>query len=369
MNGKEEANDNNNPSANDLNNNNNTSSANGENNNNEKKPQKTYVFKYELEKKAVTGYQAACKTVEEIRNLKISDLVEDEVRSRWIKFSNDRIKNLNQTDEAKWVLRFPIGDPSINNAWQILVDLVVKNVLWDIKSPAKTSGRDTQVICVYIADPNNIKEVIQVYDILSKNYVLGIHMGHACNGGRIEYITDANTRKVKPGEDTIPTFTNNELSDLYALFLKKDKFDPIEYEIKWKALENDAKIKSALLTPLNKAEKTYFTKAEAESRLKLIEKLETFQKAKKISDNEELNNMIQNLRQSLTGNYRFTTVELLNNALHLIEAFKPKLGSFIVKLFNPNQKLAEFLDTIAYLRKLVEEESLRPQSAIVLPKI
>ncbi len=313
---------------------------------------KNYVFKYHSIKNLVSGYKPAYTDLAVIKVLNIAELCsEEDVRMGWIKFTNERHdKTLNTVNEAKWVLRFPKGSPSINRAWKILVELVQKDVLWDIKASAK-NDRDTQVICVYAADDKNIQEMVKVYDILLKNGLIDLHMAEAINAKSIAFITDEDTRL----RESRPTYTHKDIEDLHKLLELKDTVSEEMFNSKWAEFSHALECqKTAIELPVN-YRPTYFSDSEVQARQALLIKINQHQHDSGTSSVPVLHAILQDIRSTLTCNYKFTMTELLQHGENLLRGSRPKQNALIA-VFNRNVAVKKYDDAINCIGLLINDE-------------
>lgn len=336
---------------------------------------KNYIFVYELGKVGgpgeIRGHQAACRSVDEISNLPISKMNAAEVRSGWIKFANTRNhKRLNQIQEAKWVLRFPKGNQAIDGAWQKLVELVKNDTLWDIKATAINDKFETQIICVYVADPNDYLEIIQVYDVLYKHGLLELHMAQAINDTKINFITDEDTRL----NNSAPKFTSDDIKDLHKLFELKDTVSDDMFKKRWMDFVDALKFKLKENKLPNNFVSTCYSIEEATNRLDLLMKLDKFQQQNSVSDLLVLGDIFKKIRSTLTSNYKFTAAELLMHGKSLLAAACPEKGLVeLLMIWKKNPNIVKFEAAILFLEKLIdgEQKSLAPNlasSAAAQPK-
>lgn len=230
-----------------------------------------------------------------------------------------------------------------------------------MKASAKNNQFPTQVICVYITNPNDLKEIVTVYDILEKNGLLQIHLKQEINENSINYITDADTRKAKQDEKVAVTYTSDDIAKLHALHKQKEKISASDFARMWQVLELDLKIRVAIKEPPNKTN-TCFSEDESLKRFSLIEKIDVYQSKNQTPKIEPLDELIKDIRQLLTGNYRFSTVDLLSNSIRLLEIYRPK-QNMILSIFSPNPTLEGYNNIIKFFNELIvqEEKRLHPQ--------
>jgi len=227
--------------------------------------------------------------------------------------------------------------------------------LWDIKAaPIKIKDFDTQVICVYEIDDNNIYEIVMLYDILMKNGLIDLHMAQACNNKSISYVTDLDTRN-KVAE---PRYTNTDIEDLHKLMELKDTVSEQMFAQKWAIFADALECKKkGLPAPVNYV-RSYFTQDEVDKRVELLGIIDQHQLANDTSTLLDLDNILRGIRSALTSNYKFTTVELIQHGMDLLQANRPD-QNIVSALFNKNPAVDKFNNAIALLKILVKDEQLR----------
>jgi hypothetical protein len=122
----------------------------------------------------------------------------------------------------------------------------------------------------------------------------------------------------------------------------------------FECLEN-AKLQKQAPMPPNNFVRTYFTKEEAESRMALIMEIDKFQSNIKV---DALNKLLQNIRRALTSNYKFTSVELLEHHISLLEKAKPKQLP-VISAFRKSPDVQMYQDAISLLHDLLHIEKQR----------
>lgn len=104
--------------------------------------------------------------------------------------------------------------------------------------------------------------------------------------------------------------------------------------------------------------RTYFSPDEPGERLTLLQPTTDFEMTNSTNSFETLNDVIKNIRSTLTSNYKFDTVELLNHGITLIRNACPKQG-ILESIFKKDPNIEKFNHSIAFFIALVKNEKVR----------
>ena len=138
---------------------------------------------YRLQNEKLTNaWEKEPKTIPEIKELRISDLEaenpedpdEKQIYGGFIVMDNADYDEI-PVDEGKWILDYPKGDESINEAWKKAVELILKDKkVHQVKASAKSSKFPNQVLMIYTK--NTHEDINRVYNLLREKGLLTEHM-------------------------------------------------------------------------------------------------------------------------------------------------------------------------------------------------
>lgn len=108
-------------------------------------------------------------SVEQISQLKISQLNVAQVEGNWCYYTNSTYQATERS--GCWVLTFPAGSRSLDNAWQALASSIEENAIAGIKASAKSDSGTQQEIHVHVNDFVDAEESLRILHLLVVNNI------------------------------------------------------------------------------------------------------------------------------------------------------------------------------------------------------
>ena len=125
----------------------------------------SYVYQYRAKEKKIQR--------DTIKDIAISSLTVKEVKGRWIDIANLDYDAYGYDDKkldpeliGKWVLKYPAGSSSVDEAYAKLICGIQEGKLWQAKISPKSADYPQQMICVYTPNYKNNLEINETYDYL-----------------------------------------------------------------------------------------------------------------------------------------------------------------------------------------------------------